>query len=71
MQRAPSLESLFNPASILLVGASNTPGKMGNVFAKRLKEGFDGPLYAVNPNEREVFGIRATLPSRLCPAALI
>jgi acyl-CoA synthetase (NDP forming) len=59
MQEAPSLELLFNPASILLVGASNTSGKMGNVFARRLKEGFDGSLYAVNPNEREVFGIQS------------
>jgi acyl-CoA synthetase (NDP forming) len=51
------LHSLFNPASIVLVGASNTAGKMGNLFARRLKEGFNGQLYAVNPNEREVAGI--------------
>lgn len=58
----PTLDSLFNPASIVLVGASNSVGKMGNLFAKRLKENFQGQLYAVNPREREVMAI-STYPA--------
>jgi acetyltransferase len=54
---SPQLDVLFNPASIVLVGASNSTGKMGNLFAKRLKEGFQGRLYAVHPQERDVMGI--------------
>ncbi|HVL72004.1 MAG TPA: CoA-binding protein [Beijerinckiaceae bacterium] len=58
----PALEPLFGPASIVVAGASNTPGKMGNMVARRLREGFRGRLAVVNPGEREVAGI-ASLPS--------
>src|SRR6185369_17836704 len=51
------IHRLFNPESIAVVGASNKPGKMGNLFIKRLAEGFRGKLYAVNPGEDEVAGI--------------
>jgi len=51
------IHKLFNPDSIAVVGASNKPGKMGNLFIKRLAEGFHGKLYAVNPGEDEVAGI--------------
>jgi acetyltransferase len=59
---APDLAPLFDPRSIAVVGASNKPGKMGNLFMRRLAAGFRGALYAVNPNEAEVEGI-ATHPT--------
>jgi len=34
-----NIHKLFNPDSIAVVGASNKPGKMGNLFIKRLAEG--------------------------------
>lgn len=51
------LHRLFSPESIAVVGASNKPGKMGNLFVQRLAAGFRGRLYAVNPGEDEVAGI--------------
>src|SRR4030095_14244688 len=57
-----TLERFFNPQSIVVVGASNKPGKMGNLFMQRLTGGFHGRIFAINPNEREVAGV-PTLPS--------
>lgn len=50
---------LFNPETIALVGASNTPGKMGNLFATRLAESFGGRIYPINHSAPEVAGIKA------------
>lgn len=53
-----SLESLFNPASIALIGASKTPGSVGRVLARNLMGGgFDGPIMPVNPKHRAVGGV--------------
>jgi acetyltransferase len=54
-----NLHHLFNPSSIAVVGASNKPGKMGNLFIRRLAAEFRGALYAVNPSENEIAGITA------------
>jgi len=56
------LDALFAPRSIVVVGASNKTGKMGNLFMRRLAAEYQGRLYAVNPNEEQVAGIM-TLPS--------
>jgi len=53
------LDHLFSPRSIAVVGASNKPGKMGNLFMQRLAAQFRGKLYAVNPGAREVAGVPA------------
>lgn len=50
-------ERLFNPQSIAVAGASNTPGKLGNDFIRRLAAGYAGTLVAVNPREKEVAGV--------------
>ena len=53
-----SLESLLNPSSIALVGASKTPGSVGWVLARNLMSGgFDGPIMPVNPNHRAIGGV--------------
>lgn len=52
------MESLYNPASIAVVGASPTPGKPGNRPLPLLKsQGYNGRIAAVNPNYSEVEGI--------------
>jgi hypothetical protein len=38
-RQADGLEPPFDPASIAVVGASNTPGKMGNLFMRRVAAG--------------------------------
>lgn len=61
-QLAPSssgLTSLFRPASIAFIGASerpNTPASRG--LRNCLRHGFSGGLYPVNPKYTELFGVR-------------
>jgi acetyltransferase len=53
-----SLERLFAPRSIAVIGASNTPKKAGNVIMRNLLEGgFSGPIMPVNPRQRAVAGV--------------
>jgi len=51
---------LFQPASIAVLGASNTHGKWGYIYTRNLRDsGFPGALYPVNPKENAVLGIKA------------
>lgn len=55
-----SLETLFYPRSIAVIGASNTKGKLGyNVFQNLLNHNYSGRLYPVNPGADYVQGIKA------------
>ncbi|WP_408960221.1 acetate--CoA ligase family protein [Natrinema sp. 74] len=44
-----SVTSLFDPSGIAVVGASDTPGKIGYEAMRNAIE-FDGPVYPVNPS---------------------
>ena len=53
-----SLESIFHPRSIAVVGASRNPSNRGYQFLKDHQDlGFKGELYPVNPREEEVLGL--------------
>ena len=53
------LEPLFLPHSIALIGATNRPGTVGrSVFSNLLESKFPVKLYAVNPGQDEVLGIK-------------
>jgi acetyltransferase len=53
-----NLEFLLRPASVALVGASNTPGSVGAVIARNLLgAGFGGPVMPVNPKHSAVHGV--------------
>jgi len=55
---AHRLESLLNPASIAVIGASereSTPGR--EIINNLLNGAYPGPLYAVNPRYEEVCGV--------------
>jgi len=52
-----TFERLFNPQSIAVAGASNTPGKLGYDFIRRLAGCFSGTLLAINPREKDVAGV--------------
>ena len=55
-----SLELLFYPRSIAVIGASNTAGKLGyNVFKNLLSHNYSGKLYPVNPGEDSIQGVEA------------
>ena len=53
------LQKLFDPESIAIIGASNEPGSVGLSLMKNLVgSGYKGTVYPVNPNRKNVFGIR-------------
>ena len=53
------LKSFFDPASVAVIGASHTPGKVGYDVLKNLIEGrHEGGLFPVNPKGGEVQGLR-------------
>ena len=53
-----SLEKFFNPASVAIVGASQTPGKVGyEILANMIKAGFPGKIFPVNPNAKTIEGL--------------
>lgn len=55
-----NLQKLFYPKSLAIIGASNTPGKLGyNVLKNLIDHGFEGKLYPVNPRGGLVQGIRS------------
>ncbi|MEN8118104.1 MAG: acetate--CoA ligase family protein [Bacteroidota bacterium] len=79
-------EQLLHPESIAIVGASNNISKPGGKIVKNLIDNkFKGELYAVNPKEDEVQGVKAVasvtglpdvdlavlaIPAKFCPEAV-
>ncbi len=55
-----SLDAIFSPQSVAVIGASRTPGKVGHdIFANILKGGYQGTLYPVNPTARSILSVKA------------
>jgi acyl-CoA synthetase (NDP forming) len=55
-----SLDSLFRPKSIAVIGASSTPTKIGGVPIAHLKRyNFRGPIYPINPQADTIQDLRA------------
>ncbi|MBN1450577.1 MAG: CoA-binding protein, partial [Anaerolineales bacterium] len=54
------LNRLFNPKSIAVIGASDTPGRVGySLFSNLITSGYSGLVYPVNPNRDLVQGVKA------------
>jgi len=52
-----SLEEIFQPRSVAILGASRAPQKWGNVAARQLMAGgFPGAIYLINPSVPEILG---------------
>jgi acetyltransferase len=57
---AHSLDPLFRPRSVAVVGASAAPGSVGNILMRNLLGSpFGGAVYPVNPKRRAVQGVYA------------
>lgn len=55
-----SLDSIFYPKSIAIVGASDNPKNFGYDFLRfSIDNGFKGPIYPVNPKRSELMGLKA------------
>ncbi len=55
-----SLEKVFNPGSIAVIGASEVPGKAAERRTRSLIQGgYKGNIYLINPKRDELFGMKA------------
>ena len=55
-----SLEKVFNPQSVAVIGASEAPGKASERRTRSLIEGgYQGDIYLINPKRSELFGRKA------------
>jgi acetyl coenzyme A synthetase (ADP forming)-like protein len=53
------LDFIFNPASVAIIGASHTPGKIGHEILKNLVEsGYKGKIYPVNPDTTPILNLK-------------
>jgi acetyltransferase len=60
VRRTHTLDPLFTPASIAVVGASNKEGKVGYLVVRNLiASGYSGPIHPVNRKDPEVQGLKA------------
>src|SRR5215510_390135 len=54
-----SLDPIFRPRSVAVVGASATPGSVGSILIRNLiANPFGGVVYPVNPKRHAVHGVR-------------
>jgi acetyltransferase len=54
------LNGLLRPKSVAVIGASNTPGKIGySVVDNLIKDGYEGKIYPINPSSPEILGLKA------------
>ncbi len=53
------METFFTPKTVALVGASATPGKIGNsVLDSMAKHDYKGKVYPINPKQEKILGIK-------------
>ncbi|MGB0011616.1 MAG: bifunctional acetate--CoA ligase family protein/GNAT family N-acetyltransferase [Candidatus Sulfotelmatobacter sp.] len=56
----PSLDAMFTPGSVAVIGASDRPNTVGRMVLENLIHGrFQGKVYAVNAKHEEVLGLKA------------
>lgn len=54
----PELDVFFSPEAVAVIGATPTPGKVGNIVIENLYgEGYPGKVFLVNPNHKEILGM--------------
>lgn len=66
-----AIDTFFKPASVAVIGASASAGKVGNIVLnnivygskenaeKKKVEGFKGNIFPINPKETEILGLKA------------
>ena len=58
MQERHYLTPLFEPKSVAIIGASESPGSIGAVLVRNMIDaGYKGKLFAVNPKHEKILGI--------------
>jgi acetate---CoA ligase (ADP-forming) len=60
MEDRLTLDAVFRPRSVAVIGASTVPGKLGHdILHNLIHAGFPGPIYPINPKAEEVLGLPA------------
>jgi len=53
------MRTFFEPGSVVIYGASSTPGKVGYQMLVSLKSSFQGEIYPIHPNKDRLMGVQA------------
>jgi len=54
----PSVETLLNPKSVAVIGASNNTKKVGGIVTKNIIESYKGQIYPINQKEESIQGLK-------------
>ncbi|MGN0093883.1 MAG: CoA-binding protein, partial [Methanobrevibacter sp.] len=55
-----SLDKMFKPDSVAIIGASNSEGKVGYIIVNNLLKGnYGGKIYPINPKDDEIQGLKS------------
>lgn len=54
-----SLDPLFHPASVAVIGAKDTPGSVGHTIMTNLIRDFGGKIFPINPKRNLVSGLKS------------
>lgn len=66
-----SLDPIFKPRSVAVVGASATPGSVGSILVHNLLGNpFGGVVYPINPKRKSVHGVRCYADLAALPEAV-
>lgn len=59
MNKLERIEQSLNPRSIAIIGASSSPERVGyNILESIVKGGFKGEIFPVNPQYKEILGLK-------------
>lgn len=71
MSTEANLKALFEPETLAVVGASATPGKIGNIVVRNLLEaGYTGKIFPVNPKGGQIEGLDVTTDIKDLPKGI-
>ena len=60
MEDTTTLDAVFRPGSVAVIGASTVAGKLGHdILYNLIHAGFPGPIYPINPKADQVLGLKA------------
>src|SRR4051794_8728339 len=66
-----SLDPIFKPRSVAVIGASATPGSVGSILVRNLLGNpFGGVVYPINPKRKAVHGVRCYADLASLPEAV-
>lgn len=58
MESKDSLDAVFKPKSVAMIGASGSPGKLGyDILYNLINAGFEGSIYPINPKADQILGL--------------